>query len=114
MWRTQAVISTLLEDVAGLRIERQDRSPPETLERLRRAERRALRVVGLDWAAVLILLLFRDRSQAFLPLGATIDTVFTLGILAVAVHSGFRLGQLEKLKAVGRACRELLQRDPES
>jgi hypothetical protein len=97
-----------------LRVERQAQATDETLEELRRAERRALRVIALDWAAILILLFFHDRGQTFLPLGGTIDTLFSLGILAVAVHSGFRLGQLEKLKAVGTACRDILQRDAEN
>ncbi len=113
MWRTQAVVSTLVEDVAGLR--RSDGEPVhrQALADLKRAQRRALWIVTFDWAVLLILLLLRSQAQPFLTLGPTIDTVFSLGVLAVAVHSGFRLGQLEKLKSVARVCGELLDRDPE-
>lgn len=73
------------------------------VEALARAERRALAVVVLDWAALAVLFLFRDTAETFLPFDGSIETVFTVGVLAVAVHSGFRLGQLEKYRAVRRA-----------
>ncbi len=112
MWRTRAVLSLLYEEVAGVRSD--DGEPEEAVGGLERARRRARLVVGLDWAALLVLLLLSDRSAAFLTLGPTESTAFSLAILAVAVHSGFRLGQLEKLNAVARAGARLVNRDPEA
>lgn len=113
MWRTRAIVSTLIEDVAALRHQTPGSDPePSGLELLDRAKKRARLVVALDWIALAVLFVFRDPGRAFLPAGPSVEAVFTLGVLAVAVHSGFRLGQLEKLAAVERACRELLERDP--
>lgn len=133
MLRRRAVRSLLVEEVAGLRTllpdearppddggtADRDRSPPPSasplaadrleeeaaaeVEALAKAERRALGVVVLDWLALAVLFLFRDTAAPFLPFDGSIETVFTLGVLAVAVHSGFRLGQLEKYRAVSRA-----------
>lgn len=124
MWRTRAIVSTLLEDVAALRISRtgargEDSVPateqvPLGLELLEGARKRARLVVAFDWIALLLLFIFRDQGRAFLPTGPSVEELFTLGILAVAVHSGFRLGQLEKLGSVKRVCREILERDPEA
>lgn len=77
------------------------------LEVLHQATRRAKLVIALDWVALAVLFLFRDTAAPFLPFNGTIETVFTLGVLAVAVHSGFRLGQLEKYRAVLRAHEEV-------
>ncbi len=66
-------------------------------------------MVGLDWLALAALFLLRDRGAAFLPMDPTIETVFTLGVLVVAVHSGFRLGQLEKYRAVSRTYEDLME-----
>lgn len=77
------------------------------LEALQQAERRAKLVVALDWLALAVLFVFRDTAAPFLPFDGTIETVFTLGVLAVAVHSGFRLGQLEKYRAVLRVHEEI-------
>lgn len=77
------------------------------IEVLQQAERRAKLVVALDWLALAVLFVFRDTAAPFLPFDGTIETVFTLGVLAVAVHSGFRLGQLEKYRAVLRAHEEI-------
>lgn len=111
MWRTRAVLSLLHEEIAGL--------PPDgsdTAERrakaLARARRRAFVVIIVDWVAILGLVLLGDRSLPMLTLGPTEHTVFTLAILAVATHSGFRLGQLEKLRTVSRAGERLAGRDP--
>lgn len=124
MWRTRAIVSTLIEDVAALPIRRDDpegegaTQAPESLSRslelLEGARKRARLVVAVDWIALLVLFLFRDRGDVFLPSGPTVEVVFTLGVLAVAVHSGFRLGQLEKMSAVKRVCEELLERDPQA
>ena len=89
------------------------RPPKRRAEALRRARRRALIVVALDWAAIVTLALLGERAAPTMTLGATEDTVFTLALLAVAVHSGFRLGQLEMLRAVARASDRLAARDPD-
>ncbi len=116
MWRERAVRSILVEDVAGLR-PRADAEAGEESDRaatdgraLDKAMRRSVLVVALDWIAIAVLFVLRDLDLRFLDLGPTEDAVFTLGVLAVAAHSGFRLGQLEKLRAVARACRELAGR----
>ena len=85
------------------------RRPVEALDR---AERKALAGRRLDWLALVALFVLRDTAAPFLPMGATIETVFTLGILAVAVHSGFRLGQLEKYRAVTGSRKSCAERSP--
>jgi hypothetical protein len=112
MWRTRAVLSLLDEEIAGVPRDEAERSG-ERREAFARARRRALIVIALDWTAIAALVLLSDRTQPLLTLGPTEETVFTLGILAVAVHSGFRLGQLEKLRAVARAGARLAGRDPD-
>lgn len=132
MLRKRAIRSLLIEEVAALRPPEAEDRPDEgeaeggpgsteasaaegVDERgeeeqelaLRNAERRAKLVVALDWIALVVLFALRDTTQAFLPFGPTIDTVFTLGVVAVAIHSGFRLGQLEKYRAVARAYERL-------
>lgn len=122
MWRTRAVRS-LLADVAGLRHlrEREAEDADDEAgagnsdaveEAAHRARRRAWFVIALDWAAILILVLLHQHEAPFLVLDRSEQAVFTLAILAVAVHSGFRLGQAEKYAAVARASRELAERDP--
>ena len=98
------------EDPDGEGATQAPESPSRSLELLGR--KRARLVVAVDWIALLVLFLFRDRGDVFLPSGPTVEVVFTLGVLVVAVHSGFRLGQLEKMSAVKRVCEELLERDP--
>lgn len=120
MLRPRAIRSLLVEEVAALRVpgppaggdlegvEERDRLRQEAeREALERAERRALLVVALDWVALLVLFLFRDPADIFLPMDTTVDTAFTLGVVAVAVHSGFRLAERSKLRAVRRAWEEL-------
>jgi hypothetical protein len=102
----------LHEDVAGLPYDESENAESRA-ETMGRARRRALIVIALDWVAILALVLFGDRTLPMLTLGASEHTVFTLVILAVAVHSGFRLGQLEKLRAVERAGARLAGRDPD-
>ena len=113
MWRTRAVLSLLYEEIAGLPHDEVDEAE-ERGEAMRRARRRAGTVVVLDWAAIVILVVLGERTPALLTFGPTQQTVFSLAILAVAVHSGFRLGQLEKLRSVARAGERLAGRDPES
>lgn len=117
MWRTDAVVSMLVEDVAELRIEDSTEAasedvearPPE-LTTLNRARRRALLVGFIDWIAIAVLLAFHSGPDPFLPLGASTDAVFTLGVLAVATHAGFRLGQARTYKATARVCQDLWER----
>lgn len=113
MWRTRAVLSLLYEEVAGLRDDELE-SAEERQEAFDRARRRARIVIALDWLAIVALVLFGERSLPMLTFGPTQHVVFTLAILAVAVHSGFRLGQLETLRAVRRAGKRLEERDPDS
>jgi len=101
MLRIHAVRSLLIDDVARLHSDR--RSGPDPIASLRKAGRRALSMAILDWAAILVLFLLRDRQAGFLEIGATEQGLFALGILAVATHAGFRLGQREKYSAVERA-----------
>lgn len=109
MWRTRAVIDLLLEDVSGLRPE-PERPPAELL---RRARRRARLVALVDLAALATLFVLRDRAGLFLS-SEGVETVFTLGVLAVAAHAGFRLAQAGSLDAVARVCAELEEREPEA
>jgi hypothetical protein len=119
MWRTNAVISMLVEDVAELRISASPDGSSEhaeatterpEMEALTKATRRAIMVSLIDWIALVILLAFHSGPGPFLPLGPSTETVFTLGALAVAMHSGFRLGQARTYKAVSRVSEELLER----
>ena len=112
MWRTRAVLSLLHEEIAGLPYDERD-TPELRAETMQRARRRARIVIALDWLAIAILVLFGERALPMLTFGPTEHTVFTLAILVVAMHSGFRLGQLEKLRAVNRAGDRLAGRDPD-
>ena len=110
MFRTQAVRQLLLEDIAGIpqgtHANRGDPSPTaldDSCTRLERVRRRAMLVVAMDWIALLVLVFVRARSAQVLDIGPNEDSIFSLGLLAIAAHSGFRLGQLEKLHAVRRA-----------
>ena len=112
MWRTRAVLSLLHEEIGGLPHD-DDKTAEDRAEAMARVRRRALIVIILDWLAILTLVLLGDRGLPMMSLGASEHTVFTLAILAVATHSGFRLGQLEKLRAVARAAERLAGRDPD-
>ena len=108
MWRTNAVISMLVEDVAELRVLPPSERPE--IEALTKARRKAVLISLIDWIALAILLAFHSGPRPFLPFGPSTDTVFTLGALAVAMHSGFRLGQARTYKAISRLSDELLER----
>ncbi len=117
VFRTRAVKHLLLEDIAGIpqggRDHRGDPKPPEfddSKKLLERARRRALLVVAMDWIALLVLVYARTQGGQLLDIGPSEDTIFSLGLLAIATHSGFRLGQLEKLNTVGRALDDLSKR----
>ncbi len=108
MWRTRAVERMLLEDIAGLR--RRSAEKGSASAALAAARRAAWRAVALDWGAIVVLLAVRFGEEPALVMGPSVDTVFSLGLLAVAAHSGFRLGQLEKLRAVAVLTEELAAR----
>jgi hypothetical protein len=105
MLRAQAIEDLLIDDVAQLR--RSETSNEERREELVKARQRAIMVAIFDWAAIAALFLLRDPAASFLAFGAGEETVFTLAIVAVAAHSGFRLGQWEKYRAVERAVEAL-------
>jgi len=106
MWQSKAVVSLLLEEIGSL--------PDGNLAALAAARRRATFVVALEWLAIVVLIVLQDRGVSMLTLGATEQTVFTVGILVVAVHSGFRLGQLDKLRALERLVAEISAREDAS
>lgn len=102
MWRTQAIIDLLLGDLGGL--------PEGDTEALARARRKGAWVVGFDWLAIFVLIALESRDASPFILGATEQTLFTIGVLVVAVHSGYRLAQLHKLRAIARLVSELDER----
>lgn len=104
MMRLSAVRSLLLDDIASLGPDRA--SAAEGLARLGRARLRAVLVALLDWVAIAVLFAWRG-DRPFLALGATEEGVFTLGIVAVAIHSGYRLAQAQTLGAIRRALESL-------
>jgi hypothetical protein len=123
MMRPRAVRSLLL-DVAGLRSpdpegDNTEESPRgrhpkeqrgEHLKEQRAAQRaaqRALLVVLFDATALVVLFALRDRDADFLALERSEESIMTLGILAVAVHLGFRLAQLLLYRSVARKLEEL-------
>jgi len=112
VFRTRAVRKLLLEDIAGISQQDGEDEPEADDSRavVERAKRRALLVVILDWTALLVLVLARARSGEAFAIGPNEESIFSLGLLAIAVHSGFRLGQLEKLHAVGRSLDDLAER----
>ena len=105
MLRPQAVEALLFDDVARLR--RPADTTEERRRELARAGRRALAIAALDWLAIALLFVWRDPLARFLHLGAGEEAIFTLAVLAVATHSGFRLGQRERYDAVDSALRAL-------
>ena len=114
MWRSGAVVAMLVEEVAGLGRrgpgDDGDGRGPGARAELERARRRGRLVVALDWTAILVLVILRSAAAPVLVLGPSEETVFALAILAVATHAGFRMGQLEKFAAVGRAVDEIESR----
>lgn len=105
MLRVQAIEDLLIDDIAHLR--RSEASAEERRQELAKARQRAILVAVFDWLAIAALFALRDPAASFLSLGAGEESVFTLAVVAVAVHSGFRLGQWEKYRAVERAVESL-------
>jgi hypothetical protein len=115
MLRLRAVRELLVEEVAGLRLVRpegeEDAAAAAREEgALRRVRLRAAWVVALDALALALLLALREGDR-FLHLGRRPETIFTLGVLVVAVHLGFRLGQYLTYRNVARVHEELRERE---
>ena len=106
MLRRTAIRALLHEHVLGLG-PGDDLSAESRRELLRSRRRRGAILVAAEWIAILLLVLSRDPALPFLTLGPEQQTLFSIGILVVVAHSGFKLGQLEKLRAVERAIEEL-------
>lgn len=102
-------IRALLEDAAGLR---RDEEGEPLEERLDRAIRRARGVVALSWSSLVGLVLIRQIDGRVFDFTGE-EAIVSCALLAVAVYSGFRLGQAEKLRAVQRALGELTRWDGE-
>lgn len=67
------------------------------------ARRRALGVVVFDAVAIAVLLVLRDPARGLLALSRSEEVLFTIGVLIVAGHLGFRLAQLLVLRNLERA-----------
>ena len=116
MLRLRAVRSMLVEEVGGLRGAAVESDTPEEVggrerEALTRASRRALFYVALDLAAVTALFILREPATAFLTPGASEEGIFTLGILAIVAHAGYRFAQYRHLRTVARLHQELTERE---
>lgn len=120
MMRLKAVRGLLVGEVASLRVaavesaeegfDADSEQVAREREALAKARRRALLVAVLDGAALAVLFYFRDAGRAFLSTEGE-EVVFTLGVLVVAVHLGFRLAQFLQLRTVERLYEELLGRE---
>lgn len=120
MMRLKAVRALLVGEVAGLRVvaveaaeEGFDVAAEQFVrerEVLTKARRRALLVALLDGVALVVLFAFRDAGRAILPTQGE-EMVFTLGVLVVAIHLGFRLAQHLQLRTVERLFEELVERE---
>lgn len=104
MMHLRAVRSLLLEDIACLTPAND--APGADLAAVSRARTRAALMATLDWVAILVLFAWR-AGRPLLVLGANEETIFTLGVLAVAVHSGYRLAQMRTFGAVREAIESL-------
>lgn len=130
MLRIRAVREMLIDEVASVRVVRPgrgeegageaaagagiagaDTAVEREREALAGARRRAVLMIAFDAAAIAVLFALRDPAAPFLPLGPQVETVFTLGVLAVAVHLGLRLGQYLTYRNVARVWEELLERE---
>lgn len=103
----------LLVEVAGVRLPAGATAEEETSherEALDRGHRRGVFVVALDAAAIVVLLLLREDDR-FLVLARSEETIFTVGVLVVAVHLGFRLAQVLTVATVRRLHGEVSERE---
>jgi|CXWL01.1.fsa_nt_gi hypothetical protein len=90
---------TLIGEVAGL-------GPAPRVELAPRLRRVTL-VVVVVWAAILILVLGQQEAGPVLVFDGSGRAAFTLGLLTVAVFSGYRLGELMLLRRVERVLADL-------
>jgi hypothetical protein len=116
MLRARAVRAMLVEEVGGLRRPRAEGESAEEAvgwerEALARAARRALVFVLVDLVAVVVLFAFREPARAFLNPGASEEGIFTLGVLVVVAHAGYRFAQYRHLRTVCRLHDELAARE---
>lgn len=109
MLRKRAVRSLLVEQIAGLRLNdpAADEPDDEAVDRTERdaldhARKKARALAFLALGALVALFVTRPAAERFLPMNATTDTLFTIGVLTVAIFAGYRLGTLEKLNAVAK------------
>ena len=117
MLRLRAVRALLVDDVGNLRVVRGEEIAPEEelareREALERARKRSALVAAVDLAAIAVLFALRDPGRVFLFLGRGEETAFTLGVLALAVHLGFRLAQYQAYRDLARLHQELVEREP--
>jgi hypothetical protein len=126
MMRLRAVRSLLFDDVAELRLgggrrrsfegragepvpdaPTVDDGDPALEQRQRAAieaaRGRAAQAAAVGLLAILVLFALRPRIGPFLVLAGSEEGLFSLGVLAIAVHAGYRLGQRQKLGALLRA-----------
>jgi len=102
-------LPSLLAEIAGLGSSPNPKDDPQEIPTrsevrtdLGRARRRAHFVVLLDWAAILILIGARAHgNQTAVPVSG-LDLLLGVGMIAIAVHSGLRLGQAQNLSALLR------------
>lgn len=118
MWRTRAVVSMLVNEIAGVQEhpttgdDSQSVFEASQAKGLERAQRRAKLMIVLDCLAIVVLFFLRGSTRDFLPFDQSVGTIFSVGVLAVAAHAGFRWAQLENLRTVERLCEDLSQREP--
>jgi len=113
MLRTR-VVRQLLFEVAGLRsrgnvpadsaesTSEEEQLADESRE-IASARKRAIVIVVLDAVALAALLALRDPARGLLVLSRSEEALFTIGVLIVAAHLGFRLAQLYVLRNLERA-----------
>lgn len=101
MLRPRAVRSLLVEEVAALRVDPEDRDPAAYRHELVQARKKALAFVLLCAVALVALVATRLPGDAELVEG--FGPFYLLFLLVIAAAAGFRLGQWEKYRAVERA-----------
>ena len=105
MLRPRAVREMLVEDVASVRLESEDRTSEGCLHALRAARRKALAFALLCGTALVVLIFARVPADPDLAPG--FGSLYLTGLVVIAVAAGFRLGQAEKLRAVERVVEDL-------